>query len=153
MPELPTWDELSALFGAGWARKPWHRAVLETLFGAGLRLGEVVVLQPGDIDSAHGLLHVRRGKGVKPRSVMLSPWLLRSRRRYWGAAVHRVRGCSLGSGRRGRERCMTVFAVSDVSRLQARQRKTVGRFLNVYGSRSSPQCGQNHPFGMRLAHK
>ena len=86
VPELPTQDELRALFAAGWARKPWHGAVLETLFGAGLRLGEVVVLQPRDIDSAHGLVHVRRGKGAKPRSVMLSPWLLRSLRRYWVAA-------------------------------------------------------------------
>lgn len=86
VPELPTQDELRALFAAGWARKPWHGAVLETLFAAGLRLGEVVVLQPRDIDSAHGLVHVRRGKGAKPRSVMLSPWLLRSLRRYWVAA-------------------------------------------------------------------
>lgn len=81
MRELPTSEELLRLFDAAEDRK--KRALFLALYGTGLRVGEVVVLQPRDIDSAAGLVHVRRGKGAKPRSVMLSPWLLDELREYW----------------------------------------------------------------------
>ena len=80
IPDLPTSTELRALFAA--AERPWHKAILQTLYATGLRLGEVVALRPADIDSAAGLVRVRRGKGARPRNVMLSPWLLRDLREY-----------------------------------------------------------------------
>ena len=81
LPDLPTRDELRALFAAAGSLQ--YRVIFETLYATGLRVGEVVALQPGDIDSATGLVRVRRGKGSKPRSVMLSPWLLHDLRDYW----------------------------------------------------------------------
>jgi integrase/recombinase XerC len=45
------------------------RAILETLYAAGLRVGELVGLCDGDLDFAAGILHVR-GKGKRER---LSP--------------------------------------------------------------------------------
>ena len=80
-PDLPTAQELRRLFDA--ARLPWHRAAFVTLYGTGLRVSELVALQPHDIDSAAGLVHVRRGKGSRTRWVMLSHWLLRELREYW----------------------------------------------------------------------
>ena len=81
LPDLPSQDELRALFDAD--ERLIYRTLFKTLYATGLRVGEVVALQPGDIDSKHNLIRVRRGKGNKPRSVMLSPWLLRDLRDYW----------------------------------------------------------------------
>jgi integrase len=67
--DLPTADELRALFEA--ADRPWHKAILETLYATGLRVGEVVALCPSDIDSAAGLVHVRRGKGAVAKTTIL----------------------------------------------------------------------------------
>ena len=81
IPDLPTGGELLALFDA--AGSLLYAVIFKALFATGLRVGEIVALQPGDIDSKRGLVHVRRGKGSKPRSVMLSPWLLDDLRNYW----------------------------------------------------------------------
>jgi len=43
------------------------RAILETLYGTGLRRLELVNLDVGDLDRARGLVLVRRGKGGKDR--------------------------------------------------------------------------------------
>ena len=45
------------------------RAILETLYGTGLRLAELVRCDLGDLDLAQGLLLVRNGKGRKDRLV------------------------------------------------------------------------------------
>jgi len=81
LPDLPTRDELKALFTA--AETLQHRLIFQTLYATGLRVGEVVALKPEDIDSGAMLVHVRRGKGARPRRVMLSLWLLRDLRDYW----------------------------------------------------------------------
>lgn len=43
------------------------RAILETLYGTGLRRREIVNLDVGDVDRARGVVLVRRGKGGKDR--------------------------------------------------------------------------------------
>lgn len=81
LPEVLSQSEVEALFTH--AQGPKHRAILVTTYAAGLRAGEVVTLTPADIDSGRGLLHVRRGKGCKPRYVMLAKRLLLELRQYW----------------------------------------------------------------------
>jgi integrase/recombinase XerC len=45
------------------------RAVMEMLYGAGLRVGELCALDRGDVDIAGDLVAVRRGKGSQERRV------------------------------------------------------------------------------------
>jgi integrase/recombinase XerD len=60
-----------------------HRAILTTLYAAGLRVSELCQVQVTDIDSARMVLRVRQGKGQHDRYVMLSPKLLPLLRHYW----------------------------------------------------------------------
>ena len=56
-----------------------------TTYAAGLRVSEVCVLQPADIESAPDrmCLKVRQGKGGQDRYSLLSPRLLETLRLYW----------------------------------------------------------------------
>ncbi|MBN8684965.1 MAG: tyrosine-type recombinase/integrase [Chitinophagales bacterium] len=60
-----------------------HRCILKLLYGAGLRVSEVLALTLKDIDSANMLVHIRDAKGRKDRTVMLSDSLLSDLRDYF----------------------------------------------------------------------
>ena len=59
------------------------RVLLETTYGCGLRLGEVLHFEVSHIDSARMVVHIHQGKGWKDRLVPLSPRLLEDLRSYW----------------------------------------------------------------------
>jgi len=63
-----------------------HRALLTTIYSAGLRVTEATRLKIADIDSQRMMVRVEQGKGQKDRYVMLSPSLLESLRSYWKSA-------------------------------------------------------------------
>lgn len=63
--------------------QPKHRAVLLTLYAAGLRLAEATNLKIPDIDSGRMQLKINAGKGGKDRYVPISPRLLEELRTYW----------------------------------------------------------------------
>lgn len=82
-PRRPlTREEVNALLTAA-APMPFMYTMLSTLLATGLRISEACQLQPADIDSRSGLIHVRHGKGDKPRSVQLGQRHLRLLRRYF----------------------------------------------------------------------
>jgi integrase/recombinase XerD len=62
-----------------------HRALLMTAYGGGLRVSELVRLQPRDIHSERMLIRVNQGKGRKDRYTLLSQRLLEELRTYWRA--------------------------------------------------------------------
>ena len=82
LPTVLSPDELRRLFDVV-ARHPKHKALLLTLYGAGLRISEALNLRPADIDAQRMFIHVRGGKGNKDRLVKLSPQLLTVLRDYW----------------------------------------------------------------------
>jgi site-specific recombinase XerD len=55
----------------GCIRREHYRVCLTTIYACGLRVGEGVALQVGDIDGERKVLHVRGGKGKKDRYVPL----------------------------------------------------------------------------------
>lgn len=81
IPELLTRREVRRIFSACRNRK--HRMMLETCYGCGLRVSEVVSLRVRDIDGERRLLRVEQGKGAKDRLVLLSKTLLDHLRAYW----------------------------------------------------------------------
>ena len=63
--------------------QPKHRAVLLTLYAAGLRLAEATHLKIPDVDSQRMQLKINAGKGARDRYVPISPRLLEELRTYW----------------------------------------------------------------------
>lgn len=81
LPAVLSPEEVARLLQA--AASGRDRVLLQVAYGCGLRLGELLSLQVGDIDSARMVVHVRQGKGRKDRLVPLSVRLLEELRAYW----------------------------------------------------------------------
>lgn len=79
--EIYSTQQMSRLLEA--TRNPKHRALLMCVYGAGLRVSEVVVLRPEHIESDRGLIRVEQGKGRKDRYTILPDRLLRELRSYY----------------------------------------------------------------------
>lgn len=60
-----------------------HKTILLLIYSAGLRLGELLNLKLGDLNSDSMKIHVRQGKGKKDRYVMLSENVLEVIRKYY----------------------------------------------------------------------
>jgi site-specific recombinase XerD len=60
-----------------------HKAILILLYAGGLRLGELINLKIGDIDSEGMRIHIREAKGKKDRYIMLSENVLKLLRKYY----------------------------------------------------------------------
>ena len=62
-----------------------HRALLLSIYGAGLRVSEAVTLKPHHIESGVMMIRVEDGKGRKDRYTILPEILLKELRIYWKA--------------------------------------------------------------------
>ena len=65
-----------------------YRVFFFTLYSMGLRLGEGLRLQIGDIDATRQRVHIRNAKGNKDRLVPLPDHTLRTLRRFWSLHRH-----------------------------------------------------------------
>jgi site-specific recombinase XerD len=84
LPSVISRAEVEALLGE--IQPLVCRMVVMTAYGTGLRISEILALEVGDIDGKAGLVHVRRGKGGRPRLVTLPRRLLETLREYWRLA-------------------------------------------------------------------
>ena len=81
LPVVLSPDEVQRLIAG--AKNLYHRTLLLTLYGAGLRRAELCDLKVRDIDSQRMMLRVERGKGGRDREIPLSPTLLSALRAYY----------------------------------------------------------------------
>ncbi len=85
LPDIVTVDEARQIFTA--TRVVSYRVFYFTLYSLGLRLGEGLRLQIGDIDAARQRVHIRDAKGNRDRFVPLPEATHDVLRRFW--SVHR----------------------------------------------------------------
>lgn len=85
LPDILTLKEIERLING--TRELRYQTFILVAFSMGLRLGEALNLQVGDIDGERMKVHIRQGKGAKDRFVTLPEASLRALRRYW--ATHR----------------------------------------------------------------
>ena len=85
LPDIVTVEEARRLFAA--TRMISYRVFYFTLYSLGLRLGEGLRLQVGDIDAARGRVHIRDAKGNRDRFVPLPHATHTLLRNFW--QVHR----------------------------------------------------------------
>jgi integrase/recombinase XerD len=81
LPVVLSPDEVQRLIAH--AKNLYHRTMLLTLYGAGLRRRELCHLKVTDIDSQRMVLRVEHGKGGRDRDIPLSPTLLAALREYY----------------------------------------------------------------------
>jgi site-specific recombinase XerD len=81
LPVVLSQQEIQVILSA--IRNLKHRALLMTIYSAGLRLSEVVRLKVSDIDSQRMMIRVQQGKGQKDRYTLLAQRTLEVLRDYW----------------------------------------------------------------------
>lgn len=69
LPTVLSKDEVKHMIDD--TENPKHKCMLSLLYGAGLRVGELVRLNMGDVDFDRGLIHIVNGKGKKDRYTLL----------------------------------------------------------------------------------
>jgi integrase/recombinase XerD len=86
LPDILTPAEVSIVISL--THKLRYQVCFLTLYSMGLRLGEAISLQVGDIDSALMQVHIRDAKGGKDRLVPLPQRTLFALRYYWQTHRH-----------------------------------------------------------------
>ena len=78
LPQILTEDEFNQVLKV--TKQPHHRLAFKLAFLCGLRISEVVKLQPKDIDYNRKLIFIHQAKGGKDRYVPIAPPLKRDLR-------------------------------------------------------------------------
>lgn len=113
LPDVLTLKELERLLNGTKERR--FQTFIFVCFSMGLRLGEVLNLRVGDIDSERMKVHIRSAKGKKDRYVTLPKSTLHTLRCYW--ATHRHPDMIFPRGRDATER-RTATSTMDRGGLQ-----------------------------------
>jgi integrase/recombinase XerC len=145
LPKFLEIEEVSRLMAAAGSTDLWglrDRAVLETLYGAGLRVSELVALNESDLDLGPGLVRAQ-GKGRKERLAPLGRTAVEALNRYM-AAKHRA-GLNGGGAR-------PCFVNRRGERLDVRSiRRLLNKYLSLAGlqHKASPHT-LRHSFATHL---
>lgn len=83
LPNVLSREEVASLIRNIENRK--HRAIILTIYSAGLRISEAIKLRICDVHSDEGYLFIRGSKNKKDRKTVLSPVLLKELRVYYKA--------------------------------------------------------------------
>jgi len=85
LPQVLTREEVARLFAV--IREERFRVVLRLIYACGLRVGEAVNLEVGDLRGGERVL-IRQAKGNKDRYVPLPGWMLAELRPWWKTHRH-----------------------------------------------------------------
>ena len=121
LPDIVTVDEAIHLFKA--TRILSYKVFFFTLYSLGLRLGEGLRLEVGDIDASRQRVHIRDAKGNKDRFVPLPDATLAVLRRFW--SVHRNPVLLFPNRKGGLEGSGSATTPLDRGGVQAAMRKVV----------------------------
>jgi integrase/recombinase XerC len=125
LPHFLTEEGMTTLLTAPPVQTPLgvrDRALLETLYSAGLRVSELTGLDLGDVDLDSGMATVR-GKGKRERLALLGPKALDALKEWLALR------CKLHGGPRGQKTAEPLFLNKNGTRLSSR---SVGRLLAKY---------------------
>lgn len=86
LPDILSQDEITRILAH--IHKPAYRVACFVMYTLGLRIGEVLNLQVGDIDYAHHRVHIRQGKGRKDRFIQLPEDTYQILRQFWVSHRH-----------------------------------------------------------------
>ena len=81
LPNVLSKQEVKAIINS--PKNIKHKAILYTIYSAGLRIGELTRLRISDIRSDEGYIFIKDSKGKKDRHTVLSPVLLKILRTYY----------------------------------------------------------------------
>lgn len=123
LPDIVTVAEAARLFDT--TRILSHRVFYFTLYSLGLRLGEGLRLQVGDIDAERARVHVRDSKGNKDRFVPLPDTTLAVLRDFW--RTHRNPVWLFPSRQGGLRAAARATTPLDRGGIQTTLRKVVGQ--------------------------
>ena len=121
IPDIVTTDEAYTLFIS--TRKLSYRILFFTLYSMGLRLGEGLRLQVGDIDAHYMRVHIRDAKGNKDRLVPLPINTLTVLRRFW--LLHKYPIFLFPNRKRGLKNAHLVDSHLDMAGVQVTMKKVV----------------------------
>lgn len=121
LPDIVTREEAAHVFSA--TQKLSYRVFFFTLYSLGLRLGEGVRLEVGDIDAQRQRVHIRDAKGNKDRFVLLPDVTLNVLRRFW--SVHRNPVLLFPNRKGGLKGSFSATTPLDKGGVQATLRKVV----------------------------
>jgi integrase/recombinase XerD len=144
LPDVLSVDELRQLIGA--VRTPHNRTYFWTVYSLGLRLGEGLHLQVGDIDAARMMVHVHRGKGAKDPNVPLPSRTLKMLREYW--VTHRHPLWLFPATGRYQRRAALADGPMDKSSVRGAMRRVVRELkfrkaISIYSLRHNGQCADH----------
>jgi integrase/recombinase XerD len=121
IPDIVTIKEANQIFSS--TRKLSYRVLFFTLYSMGLRLGEGLRLQTGDIDAGRKRVHIRDSKGNKDRLVPLPKNTLNVLRRFWKVHKHPI--LIFPNRKRGLKNAHLVDTHLDRSGVQTAMKKVV----------------------------
>ena len=140
LPDIVTVDEARRLFAA--TRVVSYRVFYFALYSLGLRLGEGLRLQVGDIDALRQRVHIRDAKGNRDRFVPLPQATHHVLRRFW--SVHRHPVLLFPNRHGGLKKAATATSPMDAGGVQ----RTLHRVIQTCGlKKRSPRtvCGTAMP--------
>ncbi|MDR3234777.1 MAG: tyrosine recombinase XerC [Planctomycetaceae bacterium] len=101
LPHFLTTDEIDKLLNAPPEKEPFgirDRAILETMYSAGVRVGELVGMNLGDLSLAEGLVRVR-GKGRKERFAPVGSFAVKAVQRWFAIRRELLEGFMDAAGK------------------------------------------------------